>query len=151
LLKECSNNPEKISECMCYDMVQIFGMLYGANFDNVKLESFACFILLPNANSDLIRTKSYQELADSFQTKKYEQAIKETISHYINYDNPLFLLSGNNNSLALPSLLKQIDNKLFEHYANVLNNYANFLSVTNDLASIEEQKALHQIYHLIYN
>ena len=150
LLKECSNNPEKISDCMCYDMVQIFGMLYGASFDIAKLESFACFMLLPNANSDLIRSKSYQELADNFQTKKYEQAIKDTISHYINYDNPFFLLSDNN-SLALPNILKKIDSKLFEYYANMLNNYAKFLSLVNGLASIDEQKSLTQIYHLIYS
>jgi TM2 domain-containing membrane protein YozV len=65
LLNHCSNNPGKVLDCICYDMVQIFGMLYGANFDKAKLESFACFMLLPNANSDLIRTKSYQEHANN--------------------------------------------------------------------------------------
>jgi len=151
LLNHCSNNPCKILDCICYDMVQIFGMLYGANFDTAKLESFACFILLPNANSDLIRTKSYKELADNYQTKKYEQAIKDTISYYINYDNPLFILSGSNTALALPNALQNIDNKLFVHYTNMLYNYAKFLSVADDLATIDEQKALNQIYQMIYN
>ena len=151
LLNECSNNPEKISDCMCYDMVQIFGMLYGASFDIAKLESFACFMLLPNANSDLIRSKSYQEIANNFQSKKYEQTIKDTISYYINCDNPLLVLSGSSNSLSLPSTLRSIDKKLFDYYANVLNNYAKFLSIANGIASIEEQKALTQIHQLIHN
>ena len=151
LLKECSYNPEKITDYMCYDMVQIFGMLYGANFDNAKLESFVCFALLPNANSELIRTKSYQELASDFQSKKYESAIKGTISHYINYDNPAVFFSGSDSSLALPVILKQADKKLFDYYANMLNNYAKFLSVANGFASVDEQKALTQIYNLIYS
>ena len=149
LLNECSNNPGKISDYMCYDMVQIFGMLYGANFDNAKLESFSCFMLLPNANSELVRTKSYTELANDYQSKKYEQAIKDTISYYINYDNPLLILSENT-TFALPNILKKIDRKLFEHYTNILYNYANFLITANGLATIEEQKAVNQIYNLIY-
>ncbi|MCL2040362.1 MAG: TM2 domain-containing protein [Bacteroidetes bacterium] len=151
LLNYCSNNPGKIQDCICYDMMQIFGMLYGANFDTAKLESFSCFMLLPNANSDLIRTKSYTELANNYQSKKYEQTIKDTISYYINYDNPLLVLSGSNTALALPNALKTIDNKLFVHYTNMLYNYAKFLSIADDLATIDEQKALNQIYQIIYN
>ena len=149
LLNECSNNPGKITDCVCYDMVQIFGMLYGANFENAKLESFSCFMLLPNANSDLIRNKSYTDLANDYQSKRYEQAIKETISYYINYDNPLLILSGDS-AFALPNVLKKIDRNLFERYTNVLYNYANFIITANGLATIEEQKSLQQIYNLIY-
>jgi len=149
LLNECSNNPGIITDCICYDMVQIFGMLYGANFDNTKLEEFACFILLPNVNSEIIASKSYQEIANNFQSKKYDKVIKDTISYYISYDNPLLHFS-NKNSLALPSALKQIDSNLFNRYANTLNNYAKLLSMANEIATLEEQRALQQIYQLIY-
>jgi hypothetical protein len=68
----------------------------------------------------------------------------------LGYDNPLLVLSGSNTALALPRLLKTIDDKLFVYYTNMLYNYAKFLSLANDLATIDEQKALNQIYQIIY-
>ena len=163
LLKEMNNNPAKIIECINYDMIQIFGMLYGADYTDSdrNLESFCCFLLLPNANSEIIHKTDYDQLQSYFKTGKYKKNIEETFFYYFNKDNPLFLTfidaaSDHRTSLALPFLLNRIDNlysienSLFSKYGDLLSNYAELLVKVDGIADIVEQNNLIQINKIIY-
>jgi hypothetical protein len=137
-------------------MVQIFGMLFGNDYEKKQLEAFCCFLLLPTANSDLIKKKDYINLLYEYKTNKYKTAMHDTLAHYINMDNPLFMssmddtISDKKIALSLPSVLNKIDKTLFNNYANMLNKYAETLVIADGIADITEQKNLVLINQLIY-
>jgi TM2 domain-containing membrane protein YozV len=150
LQKEFDNNPQRISECIGYDMVQILTMLYD-DIRSHPLEAFSAFLLIPNENSYIINNRTYEEIATAYHYKDYSVATEETISFYIKKEIPNSIVSGNTSNLVLPALLQYTKNPLFKFYADALNRFAKLIALADELATAKEQENLILIYNQIYS
>jgi TM2 domain-containing membrane protein YozV len=144
------NNPVQVTEALRYDMVTIYSLIYGQQYDQYNIEAFAMFLVLPGSNSGIIND-TYTNLAQANQTRKYKDVIDETIRMYVATDNPLMMYQQNQNALAFPAFLKQKNNPLFKQYADVMYKYARILTQANAIANAAENKALSEVSQMLYN
>ncbi len=156
LLEVVNKSRQTIKDCVCYDFMQIYRMLYGSDFERYSKEAFFLLSVAPIENAIVVKDNNYKEVFSKenwkYYNKKHKEHIKESFTFLLKLDNPVEFNFGlkSDSMFSLLTFLKHNDKETYKKYATLLEKFTQRISMVDNIATNDELEKIRAINKEIY-